>query len=203
MQAPELKLDNEVATTSNAVLMVQGAYLVSTVKSGLILIHIKRAQERIWYERLKTDYEKEQLVSQQLLFPTSYTAIPSDAVLLQEILPDLRRIGFDIASNVANEFIIKGTPSALQQGEETKILEALLEQLKHASDDIHSSRVERVMVQMAKQFSRTTLPINHQEAQQLLIDELFACQQPSITPEGQLIFNLINKDALDALLENK
>ena len=203
MQAPELKLDNEVATTSNAVLMVQGAYLVSTVKSGLILIHIKRAQERIWYERLKTDYEKEQLVSQQLLFPTSYTAIPSDAVLLQEILPDLRRIGFDIASNVANEFIIKGTPSALQQGEETKILEALLEQLKHASDDIHSSSVERVMVQMAKQFSRTTLPINHQEAQQLLIDELFACQQPSITPEGQLIFNLINKDALDALLENK
>ena len=203
VQAPELKLDNEVATTSNAVLMVQGAYLVSTVKSGLILIHIKRAQERIWYERLKTDYEKEQLVSQQLLFPTSYTAIPSDAVLLQEILPDLRRIGFDIASNVANEFIIKGTPSALQQGEETKILEALLEQLKHASDDIHSSSVERVMVQMAKQFSRTTLPINHQEAQQLLIDELFACQQPSITPEGQLIFNLINKDALDALLENK
>ena len=77
------------------------------------------------------------------------------------------------------------------------------QQLKHASDDIHSSSVERVMVQMAKQFSRTTLPINHQEAQQLLIDELFACQQPSITPEGQLIFNLINKDALDALLENK
>jgi DNA mismatch repair protein MutL len=169
----------------------------------LILIHIKRAQERIWYERLKTDYEKEQLVSQQLLFPTSYAVAPSDAILLEEILPDLRRIGFDIASNEAREFIIKGTPSGLQQGEETRILETLLEQLKHAADDIHSSRIERLMVQMAKQFSRTTLPINHQEAQQLLIDELFACQQPSITPDGQLIFNLINKDALDALLENK
>ena len=168
--------------------MVQGAYLVSTVKSGLILIHIKRAQERIWYERLKTDYEKEQLVSQQLLFPTNYAVAPSDAILLEEILPDLRRIGFDIATNDAKEFIIKGTPSGLQQGEETRILETLLEQLKHAADDIHSSRVERLMVQMA---------------QQLLIDELFACQQPSITPDGQLIFNLINKDALDALLENK
>jgi DNA mismatch repair protein MutL len=203
VQAPELSLDNEAATTSNAVLMVQGAYLVSTVKSGLILIHIKRAQERIWYERLKSDYEKDQLVSQQLLFPTSYSVAPSDAILLQEIIPDLRRIGFDIMANSAQEFIIKGTPSALQQGEETKILEALLEQLKHAADDIHSSRVERLMLQMAKQFSRNSIPLHHQEAQQLLIDELFACQQPSVTAEGQLIFNLINKDALDALLENK
>jgi DNA mismatch repair protein MutL len=203
VQAPELSLDNETATTSNAVLMVQGAYLVSTVKSGLILIHIKRAQERIWYERLKSDYEKEQLVSQQLLFPTTYSVAPSDAILLQEIIPDLRRIGFDIMANSAQEFIIKGTPSALQQGEETKILEALLEQLKHAAEDIHSSRVERLMVQMAKQFSRNSMSLHHQEAQQLLIDELFACQQPSVTAEGQLIFNLINKDALDALLENK
>jgi DNA mismatch repair protein MutL len=203
VQAPELSLDNEATTTSNAVLMVQGAYLVSTVKSGLILIHIKRAQERIWYERLKTDYERDQLVSQQLLFPTSYSVAPSDAILLQEIIPDLRRIGFDIMANSAQEFIIKGTPSALQQGEETKILEALLEQLKHAAEDIHSSRVERLMVQMAKQFSRNSMPLHHQEAQQLLIDELFACQQPSVTAEGQLIFNLINKDALDALLENK
>jgi DNA mismatch repair ATPase MutL len=91
----------------------------------------------------------------------------------------------------------------LQHGEETKILEALLEQLKHAAEDIHSSRVERLMVQMAKQFSRNSMSLHHQEAQQLLIDELFACQQPSVTAEGQLIFNLINKDALDALLENK
>ena len=188
-------------TDSHNILMVQGALLVTTVRSGLMTIHIRRAQERIWYERLQQQWEQGNTPSQQLLFPLSYELPPQDCVLLTEILPDLARIGFDIAPFGKHTFVVQGAPAGLPGGEEKNILDEALDQLRHESHDALGGRTHRLLVQLARRLSRNRHAIQQAEGQRALIDELFGCTQPEYTPEGKKVFVIIRKEELDAMLE--
>jgi DNA mismatch repair protein MutL len=193
--------DNDEPANSKNALLVQGAMLLTTVKSGLMLIHIRRAQERIWYERLLEEWNAGNTPSQQLLFPISYEASAADALLLTDALPDLARVGFDIAPFGAKTFVIQGTPTALPSGEEKNLLDEVIEQLKHgAADAVENKRTEMLLTHMARRLSRNKHAIQQPEGQQALIDELFACSQPEYTPDGKRVFTIIRKEQLDDML---
>jgi DNA mismatch repair protein MutL len=174
--------------------------LVTTVKSGMMLIHIRRAQERIWYERLLEEWNGQNAASQQVLFPTSYELSPPDALLLNEVLADLARIGFDIAPFGQNTFVIQGIPAGLPPGEEKYVLDEVVEHLKHESPDAASKRTEQLLAHMARRLSRNKHAIIQPEGQQALIDELFACTQPEYTPSGKKVFAMLRKEDLDGML---
>lgn len=196
-----LHSDNDEPANSKNALLVQGSMLVTTVKSGLMLIHIRRAQERIWYERLLEEWNSGNTPSQQLLFPISYETSAPDALLLTEALSDLARIGFDIAPFGPKSFVIQGTPTALPSGEEKNLVDEVLEQLKHgASDAVDNKRSEILLTHMARRLSRNKQSIHQPEAQQALIDELFACGQPEYTPDGKKVFTIIKREELDGML---
>lgn len=186
--------------TGNQILLVQGSMLVTTVKSGLMLVHIRRAQERIWYERLLQEWNESSTASQQLLFPVSYEVPPQDALLLTEALPDLARIGFDIAPFGKNTFAVQGVPAALPAGEEKHVLDEVIDQLKHEAPDAVGKRQDMLLAHMARRLSRNIHALSQPEPQQALIDELFACGQPEYTPDGRKVFTMIKKDDLDHML---
>jgi DNA mismatch repair protein MutL len=192
--------ETDTAGSGQNILLVQGTMLVTTVKSGLMLIHIRRAQERIWYERLLEEWNNGITPSQQLLFPISYELPPQDALLLNEALPDLARIGFDIAPFGQNTFAVQGVPTALPAGEEKNVLDEVVEQLKHESTDAVTKRADILLVNMARRLSRNKHAIQQPEGQQALIDELFACGQPEYTPDGKKVFTMIKKEELDGML---
>lgn len=192
--------ETNIAGGNKNTLLVQGSMLVTTVKSGLMVIHIRRAQERIWYERLLQEWNNGNTPSQQLLFPVSCEFPPQDAILLTEALPDLARIGFDITSFGPNSFVVQGVPTALPAGEERNILDEVIDQLKHEATDALAKRAEKLLTHMAKQVSRNKHAIQLAEGQQVLIDELFACSQPEYTPDGKKVFTLIRKEELDNML---
>lgn len=199
-QATSLHSDTENNPSGQGILLVQGSMLLTTVKSGLMLIHIRRAQERIWFERLLQEWNNGSTPSQQLLFPLSYDLPPQDAILLNEALPDLARIGFDIAPFGQNTFVVQGVPTELPAGEEKNVLDEVIDQLKHESPDAVAKRSDMLLTNMAKRLSRNKQAILQPEMQQALIDELFACTQPEYTPEGKRVFTLIRKDELDNML---
>lgn len=185
----------------NNMMLIHGTMLATTVKSGLMLIHIRRAQERIWYERLLEEWNSQNTPSQQVLFPTSYEVSPQDALLLTEVLADLARIGFDIAPFGQNTFVVQGIPSGLPSGEEKYVLEEVLDHLKHESPDAVNKRTEMLLAHMARRLSRNKHAIMQPEGQQALIDELFACSQPEYTPDGKKVFVMIKKDELEGMLD--
>ncbi|MCB9045239.1 MAG: DNA mismatch repair endonuclease MutL [Chitinophagales bacterium] len=186
---------------ANNILFVQGSMLVTTVKSGMMVIHIRRAQERIWYERLLEQWNNGEAPSQQVLFPVSYELSPQDAILLTEALTDLARLGFDISPFGKNTFVVQGIPSGLPPGEEKNVLDDVVEQLKHESTDIAGKRTEKLLSNVAKRLSRNISAIYQKENQQALIDELFACSQPEYTTDGKKIFTMMRKEDLDKLLD--
>lgn len=190
----------QTVETGHNILLVQGSMLLTTVKSGLMLIHIRRAQERIWFERLLAEWNNGNAASQQVLFPVSLELPPQDAILLNEVLPDLAKIGFDIAPFGKNTFVVQGVPSELPAGEEKNVLDEVIDQLKHESPDAVDKRSEFLLVNMAKRLSRNKEAIIQPEMQRALIDELFACTQPEYTPGGKKVFTMIRKEELDNML---
>lgn len=197
--APSLHKEPETAN-AKSIISIQGSMLATTVKSGLMLIHIRRAQERIWYERLLAEWNNGSTPSQQLLFPLSYETSPQDAILLTEALADLSRIGFDISPFGQNTFVVQGVPTELPAGEEKNVLDEVIEQLKHESPDALARRSETLLANMARRLSRNTGGLQHQEGQQALIDELFACTQPEYAPDGKKVFTLVKKEDLESML---
>ena len=181
-------------------MLIQGSMLATTVKSGLMLIHIRRAQERIWYERLLEEWNAQNTPSQQVLFPVSYELSPQDAILLNEVLADLARIGFDIAPFGKNTFVVQGIPSGLPAGEEKYVLDEVVDHLKHESPDAVARRTELLLAHMARRLSRNKHAIMQPEGQQGLIDELFACSQPEYTPGGKKVFVMVKMEDLEGML---
>lgn len=198
--APQLHQEERVSTPYQNILLVQGNMLITTVKSGLMLIHCRRAQERIWFERLQAQWHDGRTPSQQLLFPLSIELASSDVLLLNEVLPDLVRIGFDIAPFGQNTFVIQGVPSSLTSGEEKSLVDDVLELLRNEASNAVEHRSEKMLAHVAKRFSRNIVAIQQLENQQALIDELFACTQPEYTPNGKKIFTMIRKEELDNML---
>jgi DNA mismatch repair protein MutL len=185
---------------AGSIMLIHGAILATTVKSGMMLIHIRRAQERIWYERLLAEWNSQDAPSQQVLFPISYELSPPDALLLNEVLSDLARIGFDIAPFGQNTFVVQGIPAGLPAGEEKYVLDEVVEHLKHESGDGVSKRSEKLLANMARRLSRNKHAIMQPEGQQALIDELFACSQPEYTPDGKKVFVMVRKEELEDML---
>ncbi len=182
------------------ILLVQGSMLVTTVKSGLMYIHIRRAQERIWYERLMSQWEDGKTASQRVLFPLNYEVIPQDEPLLLSLLPDLARIGFDISHFGKNTFVVQGIPSGMTAGEEKNILDELLEHSKNESNKATEVNAHAMLVKIARRMALAQTDYFQPENQQALIDELFACSQPEFTPNGKKVFGVMPKEDLDSLL---
>ncbi len=196
---PEQQSVPAAASGGQPVLNVQGSMLITTVKSGMLLVHLRRAKERIWHERLEAQWMGGDTPAQQVLFPVSVELAPADAALLLEILPDLKRIGFDIAPFGAATFVIQGTPPGLPAGEEQGVLEEALDKLKHAAPAAAGGRQQQLFGVMARKLSYSQNPAT-QEAMRALIDELFACQQPEYTATGKKVFSIVAKDELERWL---
>lgn len=197
-QAPLINDDVIEEGSSKSVIQWQ-EYLVTTMKSGILLLHQKRALERILYERLSERMAAKAPVSQQLLFPIELSFNPADALLLTEVLSDLYLLGYDIKPGPAlHSFEVLGVPPDVPGGQEQRILEAVLEQLKHESAHIEDVSKNVIIRTMAK---RMAVPSMMQKEQmQSLIDELFACEQPQYTPDGSLIFRILTQNEVNSML---
>lgn len=173
-------------------------YIISTMKSGVLVMHKKRAMERIAYEKLALKMSAAHVASQALLFPPMIELSPSDSVLLEEIIPTLSKIGYEISPLGNHTFCVQGAPTDVPAGREQSLLEEVLETLKNESTQVQDQLQDKILKTLAKRMS-SAQKLEPEEAN-ALVDELFACEQPQYTPDGWRIFNILPKQSIDALL---
>ena len=159
-------------------------YIVLPSQNGFLLVHQQAAHERILYEQLKHATKDQPVTTQPSMFPSTLELVPADAVLLEELTPDLQQLGYIIEPFGKNSFVIQGTPADVEPGNEKHVIDILLEQYKHFNPDVKFSKREKLIRSLARQQSiRTGMRLTEREMRQLLYD-LFACEQPNITPAG-------------------
>jgi DNA mismatch repair protein MutL len=171
-------------------------YIIAHLQNGFLLIHQQHAHERILFERYSNAIQLKQAVTQQTLFPVSLELSPPDAALLHELLPDLQLLGYKIELFGKDSFIIQGTPADVLHGNEKHTIELLIEQLKHFSSELKFSKREKLIHCMARQQAIKAGQSLSDKEMKTLVQELFQCDTPSVTPNGNPVFVEFNDEQL-------
>lgn len=169
-------------------LQLHQQYILSSIRSGFILIDQSLAHQRILYERYASALMNKPVATQQNLFPLTLQLTASDYTLLDGMLEELHTLGYLLEPFGKNAFVIQGTPADVEQGNEQKAIEQVLEQFKHYSSELRLEKRESLLRSLARSNAIAYGKILTQKEMQTLIDELFACAQPNFAPNGKPTF---------------
>ena len=164
---------------------IHGKYILSQIKSGMILIHQQRAHERILYERFLLSIEKNRGISQQLLFPQSIEFSAPDFEILKGLNEEIKSLGFDINIFGKNTFVINGIPGEAVNMDAKELLEKMLENYKNSPGNFQPDKKDQLARALAKITSIKTGMKLEKEEMVSMIDELFACEMPYFAPNGK------------------
>lgn len=177
-------------------------YILTQIKSGFILIDQHKAHQRILFEKYLKMFEQQVNASQQTLFPKSVELNNSDTEIFKEILPELKSVGFDIEFFGGTTFVIHGIPSDLLEENETILIEKLLEDFKNNSNFETFDVRKKIAKTLAYQTAVKSGKALDKNSMQQIIDELFACEQPTINPVGMLTFTQYSFDEIERKFGN-
>ena len=185
------------------ILQLSKKYIISTIKSGLLVIDIRRAQERILYERYLNFIATNSSIVQQNLFPKSTELSETAYSFLKEHQESIRKLGFNFKfenedrkkdkETPKREITLLGLPSGFTDDIDMlpEILDNLISELSDIGTISDESYRERVAVTLAKA-GASGRPVNISTLEaQLLIDSLYACKDPSVSPEGKVCMQII------------
>lgn len=191
--------DNRLPLTDSAFIQLHNTYIIAATNNGFILVHQQHAHERILYERYSTSVHSSKVVTQKSMFPITLELATPDAILLEDLLPDIAALGYEIEPFGNNTFIIQGSPADVAQGNEKHSIDLLLEQFKHFSSDIKYSKREKLVRCMSRQQAiKAGQTLGQQEMKQL-IEELFLCNTPNVTPTSSPTYLEFKEDYLDRM----
>lgn len=193
------KLFEDRMAAMPSLILIQKKYIVTTVKSGMLLINIRRALERIMYERFLKALSGGEHVTQQALFPVQVPVGVENRLIFDEHSSLLRSLGFDIAPFGNDTIVVNGMPEGFQV-DQNSVEEAMAEVLIALSDN-HTSLPGMMESAMAEKFAKMAAsegkPIETVSAAKSLMDSLFACSNSEYTSNGRKIMTIMTIDDIE------
>jgi len=187
----------EKTEESPFIIQLHNKYILSQIKSGLMIIDQHVAHERILYEKALNRLEADIPFSQQLLFPKKVKTDPARLTLLKELEPFLSRLGFQLKFLAKETVKIEGVPDDVRKGTEEQVLFDLLEEYSVNEREKHLEQKDN----LAKSYScKTAIKAGDrldERAMRLLIDQLFATSMPYVCPHGRPIVIKISLNEFD------
>lgn len=163
-------------------------FILSTIKSGFMLIDQQAAHERILYERFLSQLENHQGVCQQSLFPQTVSLNAADFELVKDLMPDIQALGFQIREFGKHTFVVEGVPADIStNASEVELLEHLIEGFKNNQSSLKLDKRDNLARTLARNTAIKAGINLSAEEMNALIDELFACQMPQVGLSGKPI----------------
>lgn len=193
------KLFEDRMAAMPSLILIQKKYIATTVKSGILLINIRRALERIMYERFLKALSGGEHVTQQALFPVQVPVGVENRLIFDEHSSLLRSLGFDIAPFGNDTIVVNGMPEGFQV-DQNSVEEAMAEVLIALSDN-HTALPGMMESAMAEKFAKMAAsegkPIETVSAAKSLMDSLFACSNSEYTSNGRKIMTIMTIDDIE------
>ena len=187
---------NQVEKT-HTTYQLHNKYIVSAIKSGMLVIDQHRAHQRVLYEDFLKNLTIKEAASQQLLFPLQLHFSPQDIVIINQLKNDLEHTGF-VFSSVKDESVdITGVPVGVPESEVSIILEQLISDVENEVPDSHFSASDLLAKSMAKSLAIKTGQSLQKDEQEHLVNKLFACKEPNVSPTNRTTFVTLSVDELD------
>ena len=187
----------EPTTPAGNLLVLQRRYIVTPVKSGLMVVDIRRARERIFYERFLEKIAEQQPVRQQSLFPVSVTLSAEDYLTVLEQPELVARLGFDIQDFGTNTVVVNALPEGFGSDDASarRGIDDLVAALR--DDTSLQDQAHLLASRMAASAAACDPGSLHTDQAQLLVDKLFACREPNLTPDGRRCLTILTLEELE------
>ncbi|WP_318311327.1 DNA mismatch repair endonuclease MutL [Flagellimonas crocea] len=189
----EKEMEEHLAST----FQLRRKYVISTVKSGMLVIHQNRAHERILFEKFLGEITVKEGVSQQLLFPLELTFNKQELAVLNEIQESLTNIGFVFESLEEETVKVTGVPMMVPESGIGTVLDRLIGDYKEGFADGSMSQAEMLAKALSRNLAVRTGDVLDQESQLTLVNNLFACKEPTLSPFQKLTYTIISEGDID------
>ena len=178
----------------------KGRYIMTAVKSGLMIIDQQRADIRIRYERYMDQLGRQAGKSQRILFPEIVQFTPSDSIILQRMLPDLMAMGFDVTDLGGGHFAINGVPSELDGVEPVRLFRNVVADILEKNSVSHEELHASIALSMARNAAVAQGQILSNEEMESIVNQLFSCSNVNYTPDGHAILCILPQQDIEQLL---
>ena len=195
----EQLFESKQQTETGKTFQIQRKYLLSSIKSGVVLINQSLAHQRILYEEFLENITVKEASSQQLLFPVSISFPSSDIEMIYTIKTDLESAGFMFDEFTKESVVIGGIPTSITESKITLILEQLLDDIKLEVPDTSFSHFDVMAKSFAKSLAIKTGTVLNSKEQENLVDDLFSCRAPNTSPFGKPTFKTLNLNEIDTI----
>ena len=201
----EIFADSGASSSGSGILQISGRYLVTTLRSGMMIVDIRRARERILYEKYLRQLDNSTPISHQVLFPCVIQLSPEKYSLLTENREQLRLLGFDIGPQEENSISVNGLPEEFGTDESsvrTAIDRLLASLMESGSIDLIRADNREAMARRlagAAAASAGNGRLSADEAR-LLVDSLFSCAEPETSPGGKRCMSVLTEEDIERIL---
>ncbi len=191
--------ENEIQARHYNIISLQNKYLLTRIKSGIAVIHRRRAHERILYEGFLRKLTQGEVRGQKLLFPVKIPVSQKEKHLLEHIQSDMENCGFSYEMK-DDELIVHTTPPLLPVEEVEQTLIAILSGENDELPGDSFSYTDYIAKLLAFSTSLHTGQSADEQEYQNLVDELFRCKEPHISPSGKPTYTILTVEQIDKLL---
>lgn len=190
-----------VVEKGNLHLQFKGRFILTSVKSGLMLIDQHRAHIRVLFDRYMMQIQQKQGMSQGVLFPEILQLPASEAAVLQSIIDDLSAVGFELTNLGGGSYAINGIPSGIEGLDPLELVRSMLHTAMEKGNDVK----EEIQSILALTLSRAAAIVYGQvltnEEMVSLVDSLFACATPNYTPDGKTVLATLKEEEIEKLFK--
>ena len=189
--------DKEIEEAVHRTYQIHKKYIVSPIKSGMVIIDQQRAHQRVLYEQFLTNMTVNQASSQQLLFPLNLYFSSTEIDLIVELQLSLVNTGFVFEEINDDSVVISGLPVNVTESEVSILLEQLLSDLQDGIPESSFSQNDSIAKSMAKSLAVKTGTYLTEKEQENLLNGLFACKEPNVSPFHKPTFITMRVEDLD------
>ena len=194
--------ENQQEIKTQRTFQIQKKYILSSIKSGIVLIHQSLAHQRILYEQFLESITVKEANSQILLFPVKINFSSAEIEMIYTIKTELENAGFSFDEFKKDSVTIKGIPISVTESKITIIIEELLNDINLEVPDASFSHFDVMAKSFAKTLSIKTGTKLSEKEQEGLVNDLFSCKEPTVSTTGKSIFKILTLNEIDNLFNH-
>jgi DNA mismatch repair protein MutL len=193
--------DETVMEKSMLQFQFKGRFILTSVKSGLMIIDQHRAHVRVLFDQYLEQIKNRQGVAQGVLFPEILELPASEAAVLQEISDDLSAIGFELTNLGGGSYAINGVPSGIEGLSPVQLIRNMVHTAMEKGCDVKEEVHNTLALTLAKAASIVYGQVLGNDEMTKLVDSLFACAMPNYTPDGKTVLSVFKEDEIERLFK--
>lgn len=201
--APQLQFESQKesaeATSGSGLYQFKGRYILTSVKSGLMLIDQHRAHVRVLFDRYMAQIRQGKGYSQGVLFPEIIQLPPSEAAMLEALSDDFSAVGFDLSSLGGGSYAIQGVPAGIEGLQPVDLVRSMVTHAMEKGSDVKEEIQEQLALTLARASAIVYGQVLTSAEMSSLIDDLFATSTPSFTPDGRTVLTTLRDEEIEKL----